>query len=35
MEMKNDKNKKITIAIIYVIAIGLNVVFLGILGWVY
>ncbi|MHA1254327.1 MAG: hypothetical protein ACTSPS_01885 [Promethearchaeota archaeon] len=35
IEMKNDKNKKITIVIIYAIAIGLNVIFMGILGWVY
>ena len=33
--MESDKNKKIAIGIIYAIAIGLNVIFLGILGWVY
>lgn len=33
--MKQDKNKKLTIAIIYAIAIGLNVIFMGFLGWVY
>ncbi len=33
--MKNDKNKKIALAIIYAIPITLNVIFLGILGWVY
>lgn len=35
IQMKDDKNKKITIGIIFAIAIALNVVFLGILGWVY
>lgn len=33
--MKDDKNKKLAIGIIFGIAIGLNVIFMGILGWVY
>lgn len=33
--MRDDKNKKLAIGIIFGIAIGLNVIFMGILGWVY
>jgi len=33
--MKGDRNKKIAIGVIYIIAILLNVVFMGIFGWVY
>jgi hypothetical protein len=35
IRMKNDKNKKLAIIIIYTIPIILNVIFMGILGWVY
>lgn len=33
--MKDDRNKKIAIGVIYMIAILLNVIFMGILGWLY
>ncbi|MBD3256020.1 MAG: hypothetical protein GF383_13070 [Candidatus Lokiarchaeota archaeon] len=33
--MEYDKNKKITLGIIYAIPITLNIIFLGVLGWVY
>ncbi|MHA1758034.1 MAG: hypothetical protein ACTSVV_14775 [Promethearchaeota archaeon] len=35
IQMKNDRNKKLAIACIYSIAIILNVIFMGFLGWVY
>lgn len=35
VQMKNDKRKKLTLGCIYAIAIGLNIIFMGILGWVY
>lgn len=35
LSLKNDTQKKLAIAIIYGIAIILNVIFLGFLGWVY
>ena len=35
INMKNDKNKKLAILMLYAIAIILNVIFTGILGWVY
>ena len=35
IQMKSDRNKKLAIGIIYGIAVVLNIIFLGILGWVY
>ncbi|MFX1395196.1 MAG: hypothetical protein ACFFAH_16755 [Promethearchaeota archaeon] len=35
LQLKDDKQKKMAIATIFGIAIILNVIFLGILGWVY
>jgi hypothetical protein len=35
LKIKSDRKKQLVIALIYAIAIGLNVVFLGIFGWVY
>ena len=35
IQLKDDKQKKMVIGIIYAVAIILNVIFMGILGWVY
>ena len=35
IQLKDDKQKKMAIGVIYAIAIILNVIFMGILGWVY
>jgi len=35
IQLKDDKQKKMAIGVIYAVAIILNVIFMGILGWVY
>ncbi|MFX0186640.1 MAG: hypothetical protein ACFE8A_02770 [Candidatus Hodarchaeota archaeon] len=35
LRLKDDKQKKMAIGIIFAIAIILNVIFMGIFGWVY